>query len=407
MPGSSARPQGYDERIGELLAGAVTGPAGPLDGVRVLDLSRIVAAPFATMSLGELGADVIKVERRSVGDDSRTWGPPFAGGESAYYLAVNRNKRSVALELSQKADQDVVRWLAINWADVVVENFRSGVLERWGLGLDQLRNASPRLITASLTGYPAGDRRPGYDFITQADAGVMALIGDPEGAPYKVGYPVADITTGLFMLSGIVSALYCRERTGSGQHVGVSMWESQVAVQVNVNQSYLLTGVAPVRRGNAHPQVSPYETVATSDGYVAVACANDRQFASLMKTVGHPEAGSDPRFATNAARVEHRDEVIGLIESVTRNLTGAEAIAMFEATDIACGIACTTPEVLESENARRSGIVVTMQHPTVGDLPVIRLPWHFSDSTSCPRTPPPLLGEHNELLDDARRQLTE
>ena len=221
-------------------------------------MSRIVAAPFATMALGELGADVLKVERSDVGDDSRTWGPPFVGGESAYYLAVNRNKRSLALDLSRSTDQDVVRRLATEWADVVVENYRAGSLDRWNLSLDSLRAANPRLVTATLTGYPPGDTRPGYDFIAQADTGVMSLIGEPDGAPHKVGYPVSDMSAGLFLLSGVLAALYQRERTGRGQHLTVSIWEAQVAVQVNVNQSFLMTKARPRRLGNAHPRAAPW-----------------------------------------------------------------------------------------------------------------------------------------------------
>ena len=197
---------------------------GPLAGVRVLDLSRIVAAPFATMALGELGADVLKVERSGGGDDSRTWGPPFVDGESAYYLAVNRNKRSLCLDMSLRSDQDVVRRLATEWADVLVENFRAGSLDRWNLSLESLRAANPRLVTATLTGHPPGDARPGYDFIAQADSGVMSLIGEPDGAPHKVGYPVSDMSAGMFLLSGVLAALYQRERTGRGQHLSVSIW---------------------------------------------------------------------------------------------------------------------------------------------------------------------------------------
>jgi crotonobetainyl-CoA:carnitine CoA-transferase CaiB-like acyl-CoA transferase len=368
---------------------------GPLTGVRVLDLSRIVAAPFATMALGEMGAEVIKVERAGGGDDSRTWGPPFVEGESAYFLAVNRNKRSIALDLSSPKDQDVVRRLAIEWADVVVENYRAGTLDRWAIGLDSLRAANPRLVTATLTGYPTGDNRPGYDFIAQADTGVMSLIGEPDGAPHKVGYPVADVSTGMFLLSGLLAALFQRERTGRGQHVSVSIWESQVAVQVNVNQNYLTTRNRPRRLGNAHPQVAPYEMIATADGFIAVAVANERQFRNLLTTLGLTAAIDDPRFATNSGRVANRPALIEAIESATSTMASVDALALLRRDDIACAVIRTIDEVLESDEAHLAETVVPLDHPTIGRVDVVRLPWRFSDATSEPRTAPPLLGQHS------------
>jgi crotonobetainyl-CoA:carnitine CoA-transferase CaiB-like acyl-CoA transferase len=371
---------------------------GPLSGVRVLDLSRIVAAPFATMALGEMGADVLKVERSGAGDDSRTWGPPFVNGESAYFLAVNRNKRSLSLDLSRVADQDVVRQLATDWADVVVENFRAGTLDRWSLSLESLRSANPRLVTATLTGYPPGDTRPGYDFIAQADTGVMSLIGEPDGAPYKVGYPVADISAGLFLLSGLLAALYQRERTGRGQHVSVSIWEAQVAVQVNVNQNFLVTRSRPSRLGNAHPQVAPYEMIRTSDGFIAVAVANDRQFAQLAEALGLTPGAIDSRFDGNSGRVANRAELIATVESATQALTAAATLALLRRYDIACTQIRTIDEVLASEEARLAGTIVPLKHPTIGKIDVVRLPWRFSQASSLPRIPPPLLGEHSQAL---------
>jgi crotonobetainyl-CoA:carnitine CoA-transferase CaiB-like acyl-CoA transferase len=368
--------------------------------VRVLDLSRIVAAPFATMALGELGADILKVERSDVGDDSRTWGPPFVGGESAYYLAVNRNKRSLGLDLSVSTDQDVVRRLAIEWADVVVENFRAGSLDRWNLSLESLRAANPRLVTATLTGYPPGDTRPGYDFIAQADTGVMSLIGERDGAPHKVGYPLSDMSAGLFLLSGVLAALYQRERTGRGQHLTVSIWEAQVAVQVNVNQSFLMTKARPKRLGNVHPQVAPYEMIRVADGFIAVAVANDRQFGHLMTALGRAGLSGDPRFSSNAGRITHRAELIAEIESATTALGSQQALDLLRRHDIACAAIRTIDEVLTSEEARLAGTVVTLDHPTIGEVPVVRLPWRFSEASSAPRTPPPLLAEHNHVVDE-------
>ncbi len=373
---------------------------GPLSGVRVLDLSRIVAAPFATMALGELGADVLKVERSGGGDDSRNWGPPFVDGESAYYLAVNRNKRSLCLDLSLPSDQEVVRRLATEWADVLVENYRAGSLDQWNLSLESLRATNPRLVTATLTGYPPGDTRPGYDFIAQADTGVMSLIGEPDGAPHKVGYPVSDISAGMFLLSGLLAALYQRERTGRGQHLSVSIWEAQVAVQVNVNQSYLMTRAQPRRLGNAHPQVSPYEMIRVADGFIAVAVANERQFGNLMAALGLTALTQDPRFSSNADRVAHRADLIAAIESATSGVSSCEALSLLRRHDIACAEVRTIKEVLSSDEAQRAGTVVPLEHPTIGEIPVVRLPWRFSLASTAPRPHPPLLGEHNDVVSE-------
>jgi crotonobetainyl-CoA:carnitine CoA-transferase CaiB-like acyl-CoA transferase len=368
--------------------------------VRVLDLSRIVAAPFATMALGELGADVLKVERSGGGDDSRAWGPPFVDGESAYYLAVNRNKKSLCLDMSMPSDQDVVRRLATEWADVLVENYRAGSLGRWNLSLESLRAANPRLVTATLTGYPPGDARPGYDFIAQADTGVMSLIGEPDGAPHKVGYPVSDMSAGMFLLSGVLAALYQRERTGRGQHLSVSIWEAQVAVQVNVNQSYLMTRARPRRLGNAHPQVAPYEMIRVAGGFIAVAVANERQFGNLMAALGLTALTADPLFSSNAGRLAHRSDLIAAIESATSRLSSEEALALLRQHDIACAEVRTIDEVLSSEEAHRAGTIIPLEHPTIGEVPVVRLPWRFSRASSAPRTPPPLLGEHNDVVSE-------
>ena len=282
----------------------------------------------------------------------------------------------------------------------VVENYRAGSLDRWNLSLESLRAANPRLVTATLTGYPPGDTRPGYDFIAQADTGVMSLIGEPDGAPHKVGYPVSDMSAGLFLLSGVLAALYQRERTGRGQHLTVSIWEAQVAVQVNVNQSFLMTKAQPRRLGNAHPQVAPYEMIRVADGFIAVAVANDRQFGHLMSALGLAGRSGDPRFDSNAGRITHRAELTAEIESATSALGSRQALDLLRRHDIACAAIRTIDEVLTSEEARLAGTVVTLDHPTVGEVPVVRLPWRFSEASSAPRTPPPLLGEHNHVADE-------
>ncbi|MGH9069453.1 MAG: CaiB/BaiF CoA transferase family protein, partial [Acidimicrobiales bacterium] len=373
------------------------GTEGPLQGVRVLDLSRVVAAPFAAMALGEMGATVVKVERAGVGDDTRHWGPPFVEGESAYYLSVNRNKSDLALDLSRPPARDVVRRMAVEWADVVLENFRAGTLERWGLGLADLREANPRLVTATIRGYPEGDDRPGYDFVVQAGSGLMSLTGPPDGEYYKVGAPTADLSSGLFLLSGILGALYQRERTGRGQHVSISLWEAQVSLLVNANQACLATGRTPPRLGNAHPQVSPYEVYHAPDGPLAIAAGNDGQFRALAQALGHPEWTADPRFAANVDRVAHRAE---LAEEIDAALAGPGAGSREAVLDrltragVPCGPLRTVDEVLASPEAELAGLVQIVPHRRIGPLPVVRLPWRFSGSATGPRSAPPVLGEH-------------
>jgi len=363
---------------------------GPLAGIKVLDLSRVMAGPYATMALGELGAEVLKVERPGGGDDTRQWGPPFVAGESTYFLSANRNKDSVVRDLQDPRHQAWIRERALHWADVVVENFRPGTLEKWGLGLDALREANPRLITASVRGYPPGDDRPGYDFVMQAGSGLMAITGPVDGEPSKVGVPIVDLVAGLFLLSGIQAALLARSRTGQGQHVSVSLWEAGMAILSNVAQSTLATGQPPGRLGNAHPQLAPYQTVRVADGQIALAVGNDRQFQALAVALGHPEWASDARFATNPNRVRHRQALIELLESVLVTQTRESWLARLEAAGVPAGPVRTVPEALAYDATRGYGSVISVDHPTVGSLPVVRLPWHFSETPSAVRQAPPI-----------------
>ncbi len=367
---------------------------GPLADIHVLDLSRVLAAPYATMALGELGADVIKIERRPDGDETRQWGPPFVSGESAYFLSINRNKRSIALDLTQPSDQAVVRDLALDWADVLVENFKPGTLERWGLGLEALRRGNPRLITASVRGYPSPDDRAGYDFVIQAGSGLMSITGAPDGEPSKVGVAVSDITTGLFLLSGIEAALYRRERTGHGDHVEVSLWESQMAWLTNVAQSYLVTGREPRRHGNAHAQLAPYQTVCTQDGWLALGVGNDRQFQALCRVLGRPEWADDARFRTNPDRVSHREELIEALESVLVTNSTDDWMHRLEAVGVPSGPVRTIPEALADATARGQALVESLSHPTIGELQQIRLPWHFAEGEAGMSAPPPVIDQH-------------
>lgn len=372
---------------------------GPLADIHVLDLSRVLAAPYATMALGELGADVIKIERSPDGDETRQWGPPFVSGESAYFLSTNRNKRSIALDMARDDDRAVVRDLALGWADVVVENFKPGTLERWELGLEQLRAANPRLVTASVRGYPHGDDRPGYDFVIQAGSGLMSITGPADGDPSKVGVAVADVATGLFLLSGIEAALYRRERTGCGDHVEVSLWESQLAWLINVGQSYLLTGRQPERQGNAHAQLAPYQTLRTGDGWIAIGIGNDHQFTALCRVLGHPEWALDSRFRTNPDRVRHRADLETLLEAALDSASTAHWTARLEQEQIPASPVRTIPEALADAEQRGHGVVENMAHPTVGPLPQVRLPWRFQETEARPSSPPPVIDQdRREIL---------
>ena len=372
--------------------------AGPLAGIRVLDLSRVLAAPYATMALGELGADVIKVERAPDGDETRRWGPPFVARESTYFLGINRNKRSIAMDLTTEEDQARVRDLALGWADVVVENFRPGTLERWGFGLKALRQGNPRLITASVRGYPAGDDRPGYDFVIQAGSGLMSITGPEDGPPYKVGVAVADITTGLFLVGGITAALYRRERTGRGDHVEVSLWGSQLAQLATVVQGVLSTGVKPRRWGNAHAQLTPYQIFPALDGWVAVGVGNDHQFAALCQILGHSEWAEDSRFRTNPDRVTHRAALEEMLSPVFQQRPAPEWVRALEEAGVPAGPVRTVPEALAHAQERGHAIVGTVVHKTLGDLPQVQLPWQFDEACAAMGTGPPLVDEHRDEI---------
>jgi len=290
--------------------------AKPLAGVKVLDLSRVLAGPYCSMMLGDLGADVIKVERPKVGDETREWGPPEAGGESAYYLCVNRNKRSITVDLKSPEGQEIIRRLAKR-SDIVLENYKVGTLQRFGLGYEDLKRVNPSIIYCSITGFgqngPYKDR-PGYDFIIQGMGGIMSITGEPDGPPMKVGVAIVDITAGLFACSAILAALYHREKTGKGQYIDIALLDAMVAWLANVGSNYLVSGEIPKRYGNAHPNIVPYEPFKTKDGtYINIGVGNDRQWKKFCEIAGLEHLADDPRFATNPQRVIHRKELIPII----------------------------------------------------------------------------------------------
>ncbi len=362
----------------------------PLAGVRVADLSRVLAGPYCTMVLADLGADVIKVERPEGGDETRSWGPPFAGGEAAYYLSVNRGKRSCALDLSQPEGRALALELCAA-ADVVIENFKVGGADRLGVGYEQVRERNPTVVYCSITGFgserePSG--RPGYDFVAQAESGLMSITGPEEGPPYKVGVALVDVLTGLHAAAGVLAALH----SGEGARIEVPLLDSGLAGLVNVAQNALVTGTEPERHGNAHPNIVPYQAFETSSGRIAVAAANDGLFRSLCSVMGLEELSSDERFVTNAVRVEHRGVLVPLLQERFRERSAEDWLTDLEAAGVPAGKVRSIPDALEAAAAAGRPATVTVEHPTAGPLDLVASPiW---GATHTEATPPPLLGEH-------------
>jgi len=380
---------------------------GPLAGLRVLDLSRVLAGPWCTQILADLGAEVIKVEHPDRGDETRHWGPPWARGpggrESAYFLAINRNKRSLAADLDDPADRALVRHLAEE-ADVLVENFRPGTTARWGLDYASLVTANPGLVYCAITGYGQTGpdaQRPGYDLAVQARAGWMAVTGPPEGPPTKVGFALADVVTGQMAAVGILAALRARDRTGRGQFLEVTLFECALAALVNVAQGALVTGEEPRRWGNAHPTIVPYQPFPTADGWLVVAVGNDAQWRRLCAVLERPAWAEDPRFATNPARVAHRDELVPALEAMFRTRPRTAWQAALDAADVPCAPVQSVLEALRDPVAQARGVLWSMEHPGYGSVPVIASPLRLTATPTALRRPAPRLGEHTAEI---RRQ---
>lgn len=372
--------------------------AGALDGLRVLDLTRILAGPLCAQMLGDMGADVIKVEPPGTGDDTRTWGPPFTGGESAYFLGVNRNKRSLTLNMAVKSGQEILARL-VKRSDVLVENFKLGTLEKWGITRSWLEKNAPRVIRCSITGYGSSGpdaALPGYDFVLQAESGLMSICGEPDGMPTKYGVAIVDVVTGLYACNSILAALAARERTGRGQHVEACLYDSGIAMLINVASNYLVSGKDARRYGNGHPSVVPYTTYPTADGLIAVAVGNDGQFARFAETAGHTEWARDPRFAKNPDRVTNRETLDGLIAQVLKHDKSAVWIEKLRAAGVPCGPINSVAEALTGPQTLARDMVRTVKHPTVGDLKMVGIPFRFSDTPGAIRRAPPLLGQHTE-----------
>ncbi|HEX7985877.1 MAG TPA: CaiB/BaiF CoA-transferase family protein [Duganella sp.] len=389
-------------------------PAGALAGVRVLDLSRVLAGPWAGQLMADLGADVVKVERPGSGDDTRAWGPPWladvdgaATAESAYYLSANRNKRSVAIDIGGAEGQARVRALAAK-ADILLENFKVGGLAQYGLDYASLKALNPRLIYCSITGFGQTGpyaARAGYDFLIQGMGGLMSVTGRADGddgaGPQKVGVALTDVMTGLYASVAVLAALAHRERSGEGQHIDLALLDVQVACLANQASNYLVGGEPPRRMGNAHPNIVPYQDFPTADGHMIIAVGNDGQFARFCDAAGHPEWARDERFATNPRRVLHRAELVGLIRGVTVGRATADWIAAMEAAGVPCGPINTLDKVFDDPQVRARGLRVELPHPVAGTVPLVANPIRMSASPVAYRRAPPTLGEHTaEVLDE-------
>ena len=372
----------------------------PLEGLRVLDLSRVLAGPYATMALADLGADVIKVEHPERGDDTRHWGPPFAGGESAYFLSINRNKRSVGVDLKTERGLARVKRLAAD-ADVVIENWKRGALEGMGLGYEALKEANPGLVYCSITGFGPGpdEDRLGYDFLVQARAGIMGITGfpEPDGEPTKVGVAIADIVCGLHAATAILAALRRRSETGEGCRVEVPLFESTLSWLANRGQEFLVSGEDKGRLGNGHPTIVPYQTFDASDRPLALAVGNDAQFGRLCEALGLPELAGDERYATNPDRVANREELVAALQTRLSERTADEWVEEIRAAGVPCGPVNALSDVFEDGHLLGSGMLQGVEHPAAGVLRMLASPVLVDGERLPVRRPPPTLGQHGEL----------
>ncbi len=373
---------------------------GPLTGLTVLDFTRVLSGPYCTMILGDLGARVIKLEHPGRGDDTRRWGPPFLGEESAYFLSVNRNKESVAVDFKTAGGKDVVERLLAR-ADVVVENFRPGTLDGAGFDAATVRARHPRLVYCSISGYgQTGPRRdePGYDAVMQAEGGLMSITGAADGPPYRLGVAIVDIVSGMFAAQGVLAALVARERTGQGQVVDLGMLDATTALLTYQAGNFFATGSAPGRLGNRHPTIAPYETFATADGDLALAVGNDALWQKFCRVAELPDLGADPRFASNAGRLEHYAELKPRLDAVFRSRTRADWSARLLAAGVPCGAVRSVEEVFADPQTLARGMVQKVGHATLGEVSVTGVPVKLSETPGSVRTGPPVLGQHTAAV---------
>ena len=369
-----------------------------LAGLRVLDLSRVLAGPYCTMVLADYGADVVKVEEPGSGDGTRGWGPPWVGDQSAYFLTANRNKRSLTVDLKTTAGQQIVQQLAL-CSDVVVENFKVGDAARLGVDYATLAARNPRLVYCSITGYgqtgPAREQA-GYDFVVQAQGGIMSITGPVEGEACKVGVAIADITAGLFAATAILAALHERATSGQGQWIDIALLDAQIAWLANVAQNYLVTGEPPRRYGNAHPSIVPYETFATADGHLALAIGTDEQFRKFCQAAGVPALAEEERFRTNQARVEHRSVLVPSLQALLRTRSTAAWLALCAEQKVPAGPINDIPAALADAQVRARGMVQEVEHPSVGRIALLGPVAKFERTPATVRSAPPPLGFHTE-----------
>ena len=385
--------------------------AAPLSGYRVLDLSRILAGPWAGQALGDLGAEVIKVERPGQGDDTRHWGPPYLKNgdgqdtqESAYYLSANRNKQSLAIDISTPEGQQAIRGL-VKVSDVVIENFKVGGLKKYGLDYDSLKDVNPKLVYCSITGFGQSgpySQRAGYDFMIQGMGGLMSITGEqdelPGGGPQKVGVAVADVFTGLYATIAIQGALLERERSGQGQYIDLALFDVQAAVLANQASNYLVGDQVPQRLGNAHPNIVPYQAFATQDSFLILAVGNDRQFRAFVELAEKPELADDPRFATNPARVKNREEVCAIVAELLLQQTNEYWLEQLEKHSIPCGPINRIDEVFNDPQLVHRGMRVQMPHPLSGEVELAGNPIQYSRTPVVTEKAPPMLGADSETI---------
>jgi formyl-CoA transferase len=385
--------------------------SGALAHIRVLDLSRVLAGPWCSQHLADLGAEVIKVERPGTGDETRAWGPPFLKdqegndtSEAGYYLSCNRGKKSLTLDISTKEGQDIVRKLAAK-SDVVLENFKVGQLKKYGLSYDDLKAINPKIVYCSITGFGQTgpwSHRPGYDFIIQGLGGLMSVTGErddlPGGGPQKVGVAVTDLMTGMYSTIAVLAALTHRDRTGVGQYIDMALLDVSVAMLANMNMNYLTSGQVPKRWGNAHPNVIPYQVFACSDGHIIVAVGNDSQFKKFCEVLGESTLGAEERFATNSNRIRNRDTLIPLLEPLMQARSRDAWVDALEAAGVPCGPINNIDQVFENPQVKARGIKVEIPHELAGNVPQVASPMRFSETPIEYHAAPPTLGQHNDYV---------
>ncbi|CAN5430503.1 CoA transferase [soil metagenome] len=377
-----------------------TNSALPLSGIRVIDLTRVMTGPYATMMLGDLGADVIKIEAPGKGDDTRGWGPPFIEGEASYFLSVNRNKRSIVLDLKSDLGKEAL-WRLIDTADVLIENFSPGTIDRLGFGQEAVRTRRPKLIFASISGF--GQRGPGasrtaYDLIVQGMSGLMSVTGHPDGMPTKLGIPIADIGAGMFAAYAIAAALFKRERTGEGEYIDVSMFGGQVALLAYQAGIYFSTGQVPSLLGNAHPIVAPYDTFATKDGFVNLAVGNDSLWQRFCDALGLTDAAADETLLTNAGRITNKARLYEIVCGALEQLDTEEVVRRLDSRGVPCGPISNIAEVFADPQTEEYQLRRTVEHTKLGPIDLTGFPYDFASAPLEIRTPPPTLGEHTDEI---------